>query len=578
MRLNILVLIISLLPLFLFGKNVVEFGQQSEMDITSKVKVFKPATGFREISDVLYIDHLFYENGKSLIDISARDSLVWTKVTLRNTNEYPINLLLEYRNPNIQEIQFFIKKDFLLIHKKESGTRYPFKTREIKSRFFVKQLMLEPGIKYTIFARIKNHMNQVKIPVKLYDQHGFNMRSSSDNLQAGLLYGILITLMLTGLLFLILKFQVKIQLFYMLYMLSFITLFFMLDGYALQYIFSDKPYITSYIIKIFPFIIIALFAVLNLQYFKLIAESFTFNRIISSIIIVNLIFFSISAIFRINLHASMLMILVVSLLLAGYLLFYGSTIHAKDQSYQYFRWAIIISLPIVLTFGLQHYLSERGYEDFHLIIKFLVILQLSLVSLSLYKRLQLSHESTQKANIENLEKLNEVIEEQNQILEQKVDERTKSLAIKNAELEEHIAENQAITEELHKKRDEMEKLNNELEASFKKSSADHIKLHKALLQNEMQQKKLEQSFKEISEKNEKLEIQNEEIQSQRDKIQEQHHLLEIKNRDITDSIIYAERIQHSILPPLQLVKDSFPSSFIFLKPKERLSGDFYWLR
>ena len=146
MRLIFIILIFSLLPFSTFSKNVVEFGQQSEIDITSKVKIFKPAKGFREINDVLYIDHLFYENGKDLIEITTRDSLVWTKFTIRNTNKYPINLLLEYRNPNIQEIQFFIKKDFLLIHKKESGTRYPFQNREIKTRFFVKQLMLEPGI------------------------------------------------------------------------------------------------------------------------------------------------------------------------------------------------------------------------------------------------------------------------------------------------------------------------------------------------------------------------------------------------------------------------------------------------
>jgi serine phosphatase RsbU (regulator of sigma subunit) len=576
MRPIILILLISLLPSTIFAKNEIEFGQQSSIDITSKVKVFKPAKGFREINDVLYIDHLFYENGKRLLQINTRDSIVWTKFTIRNTNKYPINLLLEYRNPNIQEIQFFIKKDFLLIHKRESGTRFPFSTREIKSRFFVKQLMLEPGVKYTIFARIKNHMNKVKIPIKVYDQHGFNLSTSSDNLQAGLLYGILITLMLTGLLFLILKFQIRIQLFYMFYMLAFITLFFMMDGYALQYIFYDKPYITSYIIKIFPFIIVALFALLSQHYFKLIADTLTFNRIISGFIIANIILFSISALFQFNIQVTMLLILLVSISLISYLLFYGSTLHVKDPSYQYFRWAIILSLAIVLLFGVQHYTTDYGYETYHIFIKFSVILQLSLISLSLYKRLQLNHESTQKANIENLQKLNEVIEEQNSILEQKVNERTQTLELKNAELEEHIAENMAITEELHKKRDEMENLNKELESAFKKSSADHIKLHKAMMQNETQQKKLEQSFKEISEKNEKLEIQNEEIQSQRDKIQEQHHLLELRNRDITDSIIYAERIQHSILPPVQSVQESFPNSFIYLNPKERLSGDFYW--
>lgn len=576
MHLKIFILIVSLLPLSLFAKNEIEFGQQSEIDITSQVKVFKPAKGFRQINDVLYIDHLFYENGKRLLEITTRDSMVWTKFSIRNTNKYPISLLLEYRNPNIQEIQFFIKKDFLLIHKREFGTRFPFSKREIKSRFFVKQLMLEPGIKYTIFARIKNHTNQVKIPIKIYDQHGFNLRTSSDNLQAGLLYGIFMTLMLTGLLFLILKFQIRIQLFYILYMFAFITLFFMLDGYALQYIFQDKPYITIYFIKIFPFIIIALFATLSQHYFKLVSESYIFNRIISSFIILNLFLFSISAIFQFNINVSMLLIFLVSLSLIGYLLFYGSTLHAKDTSYQYFKWAIIFSIPIILVFGMQHFTSDYGYETFHVVIKLLVILQLSFISLSLYKRLQINHESTQKANIENLQKLNEVIEEQNQILEQKVNERTQTLEHKNSELEEHIAENLAITEELHKKRDEMENLNKELESAFKKSSADHIKLHKALMQNEEQQKKLEQSFNEISDKNEKLEVQNEEIQTQRDKIQEQHHLLEIKNRDITDSIIYAERIQHSILPPLNNISNSFPNHFIYFKPKERLSGDFYW--
>lgn len=576
MRFSIIIFIISLLPFQLFAKNEIEFGQQSKIDITSKVKVFKPAKGFRDINDVLYIDHLFYENGKPLINITSRDSLVWTKFTIRNTNKYPLNLLLEYRNSNIQEIQFFIKKDFLLIHKKQSGTRFPFSAREIKSRYFVKQLTLEPGIKYTVFARIKNRMNQVKIPVKIYDQQGFNRSTSSDNLQAGLIYGILITLMLTGLLFLILKFQIKIQLFYMLYMFSFIALFFMLDGYALQYIFDDKPYITSYIVKIFPFIIIALFASLSQQYFKLLASSYIFNKIVSSIIIINLILFSASAIFHFNINTSMLLILLISLILIGYLLFFGSSLHAKDQSYEYYRWSIILGIPIIFVFGLQHYLSEYGYETFHLLLKSLVIFQLSFISLSLYKRLQINHASTQKANIENLKKLNQVIEEQNQILEQKVNERTQVLEQKNAELEEHIAENLAITEELEKQRKEMEELNKELETAFKKSSSDHIKLHKALRQNEIQQKKLEQSFKEISEKSERLEIQNEEIQTQRDKIQEQHHLLEIKNRDITDSILYAERIQHSILPPIQNIQKAFPESFVYLKPKEKLSGDFYW--
>ncbi len=50
-----------------------------------------------------------------------------------------------------------------------------------------------------------------------------------------------------------------------------------------------------------------------------------------------------------------------------------------------------------------------------------------------------------------------------------------------------------------------------------------------------------------------------------------------KNKDITDSIRYAKRIQEAILPPEYVIKDAFPNSFVFSKPKDIVSGDFYWL-
>ncbi|HEX8515031.1 MAG TPA: two-component regulator propeller domain-containing protein [Bacteroidia bacterium] len=50
-----------------------------------------------------------------------------------------------------------------------------------------------------------------------------------------------------------------------------------------------------------------------------------------------------------------------------------------------------------------------------------------------------------------------------------------------------------------------------------------------------------------------------------------------KNKDITDSIRYAKRIQEAILPPDILVRKYLPDSFIFAKPKDIVSGDFYWV-
>ncbi len=58
----------------------------------------------------------------------------------------------------------------------------------------------------------------------------------------------------------------------------------------------------------------------------------------------------------------------------------------------------------------------------------------------------------------------------------------------------------------------------------------------------------------------------------------QHNeLLAEKNQKITESINYAKRIQDAILPDQKLAKKYFKDAFIFYKPRDIVSGDFYWL-
>jgi serine phosphatase RsbU (regulator of sigma subunit) len=53
--------------------------------------------------------------------------------------------------------------------------------------------------------------------------------------------------------------------------------------------------------------------------------------------------------------------------------------------------------------------------------------------------------------------------------------------------------------------------------------------------------------------------------------------LESKERDITDSLIYAQRIQEARLPSETYFRNHFKDSFIYFKPKDIISGDFYWI-
>jgi ligand-binding sensor domain-containing protein/serine phosphatase RsbU (regulator of sigma subunit) len=76
---------------------------------------------------------------------------------------------------------------------------------------------------------------------------------------------------------------------------------------------------------------------------------------------------------------------------------------------------------------------------------------------------------------------------------------------------------------------------------------------------------------------EKVRERTYEIQSQKNEIELQRDMIDEKNANITGSIKYASRIQNALLPPIGLIDKLVPENFILSKPKDIVSGDFYWL-
>ncbi len=74
-----------------------------------------------------------------------------------------------------------------------------------------------------------------------------------------------------------------------------------------------------------------------------------------------------------------------------------------------------------------------------------------------------------------------------------------------------------------------------------------------------------------------IEKQKQEVELQKVAVEKTHAELEERNKEITDSIQYAKRIQSAILPPPKVVKEYLKESFILYKPKDIVAGDFYWL-
>lgn len=88
------------------------------------------------------------------------------------------------------------------------------------------------------------------------------------------------------------------------------------------------------------------------------------------------------------------------------------------------------------------------------------------------------------------------------------------------------------------------------------------RIHKQNLELEKTKKELEKKINEIN--------------AQKEQMQELNILVSSKNKKITDSIRYAKTIQEAILPNPFRINEAFDQYFIMYRPKDIVSGDFYW--
>lgn len=149
-----------------------------------------------------------------------------------------------------------------------------------------------------------------------------------------------------------------------------------------------------------------------------------------------------------------------------------------------------------------------------------------------------------------------------------------------------VLKDSIFTEESHK---QIEEMNTKYETEKKEGQIKLLNKENQLKDKENQQQRLiiyffiggliivllfsviiYKQFRDKKKANILLEHQNEEISRQRDQIMAQ-------KQAITDSIQYASRIQSALLPPEKVLSNLLPDDhFIFFKPRDIVSGDFYW--
>lgn len=88
--------------------------------------------------------------------------------------------------------------------------------------------------------------------------------------------------------------------------------------------------------------------------------------------------------------------------------------------------------------------------------------------------------------------------------------------------------------------------------------------------------RIESKYIQINEQKVEIELSKDQIEMQNSALGEAFKEIEKQNKSITSSIHYAERIQRSTLPAHDIFNQYFPNSFVLYKPRDIVSGDFYW--
>ncbi len=82
----------------------------------------------------------------------------------------------------------------------------------------------------------------------------------------------------------------------------------------------------------------------------------------------------------------------------------------------------------------------------------------------------------------------------------------------------------------------------------------------------------------IEQKNEELKQLIEEVSTQKEEIEHQRDIANQQKEEILSSISYAQRIQRAVLPSKEFVDEILPENFVLFRPRDIVSGDFYWLK
>ncbi|KXX70456.1 7TM diverse intracellular signaling domain-containing protein [Flammeovirga sp. SJP92] len=489
-------------------------------NVSEHVEIFLDSSNAIPFEKILQAKS-FTPNNQEIINIGFNAASLWLKLDLVNMAlDEDKDFILEIGNSNLDIIEIYEIDGGELSNYQLLGDQIPFSERILPFRTNLFPFHIDANTEKSLYLKIQTN-GALQVPLNISTPIQFFI----NHLKTETAYGIYIGIMLVMVLYNILIFLSLKDLNYLYYafpILANSTFFLSLTGHHFQYLFPNSPAVANNV----TVISIAAWILTSSFYAKSSLQSKKYSKPADIALIVTMILGAVGILlpfissygFAVRVNSKLTLVNSLVMFVAGLMIWYKGN---KSARFFILAWTAYLVGTFIFALMKYNFIEQNNFTKN--VLAYGGIIEVIFLSLALSDKYKLYKREKENAQKELLEQQLQA----NAQLEEKVNERTAALQEKQVELE------------------------------FNTNS-------------------LKEAFEQINNKNIELEQQNEEIASQRDMVEKQKiHLVESKDK-IQASINYAKRIQATMLPSLSHLQSLFPDSFLVFRPKDIVSGDFYW--
>lgn len=429
-------------PKYVFTQEIISLSEQKEgISISPYLEILEIPFEKKElnIENILKEKYQkqFQKNKQSIPSFGYSPSDFWLKFQIKKENK--LDWLLEIEQPFLDYVNFYLIHPDGTILEKRTGGLTPLSTRDLRHHLFLFDMNLEEGKTYTVYIHISG--NSVKVfPLKLYPKNNYLEHAHQIDIFLGIYFGFFVSMILYNL-FLFWSLRIKSYLYYVFFIAALFGEQFALQGYITLFNPFYYHHIANSSTQLFvPLVILSAFWFTKsfLQLKETLKKSLPILNAfeILAFILLLLGILSISEIIILDilpmLNSYILLVCILILLVIGIIVLLQGY---RPARFYMLSWSFLMFGGIIYILRISGVLPINFFTLHAL--RFGSVLEVLLLSLGLADRFQLAEKEKAEAQanlILALQKNEKLVVEQNQLLEQKVGQRTRELAQKNQDI------------------------------------------------------------------------------------------------------------------------------------------------